>query len=133
MHSLYFVILDNKGIEDSSHAKDKVLQILEKEKFCDCDAFFQSGKADWFLIGGRWTGILDSVLNKKQEETKPSNNFKGSENEAKILDKKLFRALKKKFQEVEIFDVEQRTELTFKSLEKEYALGRWIVVIDYHY
>jgi hypothetical protein len=134
MHSLYFLIFDKEKIKDSRQAKAKALQILEEERFCDCETFFQSGKADWFVFGGRWTGILDnfSDLDQEQKKIKPSN-FWGAENDAKILDENLFNELKKKFPDVEIFDANIRDEFLLKNLEKEQAIGRWLVVIDYHY
>lgn len=64
MHSLYFVLL-GKDIENSEDARDIARNTLDEQGFAGENGFFGSSKADWYVIGGRWSGELSKIQLKK--------------------------------------------------------------------
>ena len=61
MHYLYYVIIDEA--KNSQEAREYVRQELENQNFAsDSNRFFGSSKADWFVIGGRWSGNLQKTM-----------------------------------------------------------------------
>lgn len=66
MHNLYFVYLGkDEKIKSSSEARRRVNGLLESNSFAGGEGYWGGGKADWFVIGGRWSGILSKLLGKK--------------------------------------------------------------------
>lgn len=64
MHYLYFVCFPGNEAETSQDARTIARDILNNEGFANMEGYFSSGKADWFVVGGRWTGILIEILGK---------------------------------------------------------------------
>jgi hypothetical protein len=98
MHYLYFVRVQKNEAENSADACERAQQILENEGFAGEGGFFGSSKADWFVIGGRWSGELskfDPKVVKAQKYIKKTwptaweatNNFYSSLKD-KLADKK---------------------------------------------
>lgn len=83
MHTLYFV--KTKIKED---ARRRAFNILEENNFAsDSNGYWGSSKGDWFVIGGRWSGLMtqkSDAYKKAQKLIKPllEENFK--ENNEKI-------------------------------------------------
>ena len=67
MHYLYFVKI--KDAKNSQDAKRKAIQELDNQNFANDNAgYFGSGKADWYVIGGRWSGHLSKITMKGWKE-----------------------------------------------------------------
>lgn len=64
MHYSYFVRLSKDEANTSKEARLRVYNLLEDEGFTN-QGHFGAGKADWFVIGGRWSGQLQNLLLKK--------------------------------------------------------------------
>jgi len=63
MHTLYFVKLK---AENSKEARRKAYNLLEENNFAtDNQGFYGSSKADWYVVGGRWSGLF---TDKKETE-----------------------------------------------------------------
>ena len=62
MHSLYYVVIPKKGIKNSKEAKQRASQTLMDNNFSGSEGYFGGGKADWFVVGGRWSGELTKLL-----------------------------------------------------------------------
>lgn len=63
MHTLYFVKLK---AENSKEARRKAYNLLEENNFAtDSQGFYGSSKADWYVVGGRWSGLF---TDKKETE-----------------------------------------------------------------
>jgi hypothetical protein len=61
MHSLYFVRI--KQARDTSDAIAQAVTALEQNHFADgCSFFCCSPKADWYVVGGRWSGVLTELM-----------------------------------------------------------------------
>lgn len=60
MHTLYFVKLK---AENSEEARRTAYNLLEENNFAQ--GFYGSSKADWYVVGGRWSGLF---TNKKETE-----------------------------------------------------------------
>jgi hypothetical protein len=57
MHYRFLVTFDSKHATTSYDARRFVLDTLQDEGFCNRGRW-DGGMADWFLIGGRWSGEL---------------------------------------------------------------------------
>jgi hypothetical protein len=57
MHYRFLVTFAAEDAHDSQAAREHVISILEEEGFCS-QGRWGSGMADWFVIGGRWSGEL---------------------------------------------------------------------------
>lgn len=152
MHCLYFVIFNREDAKNSHQARLHAENTLLNENFCSSEGFFGGGKADWFSIGGGCSGELNRILlglspdDKKKfqaawknagiKEPIPyeRNNYQemGYEDDAMIIDQKLFDGLQKMHSDVEIYDANDYREDTLSDFSAEELIGHWIVVIDYH-
>jgi len=64
MHFLYFVITEPENDKpfDALKANQTVMEVLNDNNFAsDSGGFWSSSKADWFVIGGRWSGELSRL------------------------------------------------------------------------
>lgn len=62
MHFRMLVTVSRDGIETSEQARKYVYEkLLSDESFCGDGGRFGSPVADWFVIGGRWSGKLSRV------------------------------------------------------------------------
>ncbi len=152
MHCLYFVIFNREDAENSHQARLHAENTLLNENFSISEGFFGRGRADWFVIGGRWSGVLKRILlglssdNKEKLETTWKNagikeptpyerddcQSLGYEDDAMIIDQKLFDGLQKMYSDVEIYDANDYREDTLSEFSAEELIGHWIVVIDYY-
>ena len=57
MHNRLLVTFNKDRADNSEGARNYVIHYLEEEGFCDQRRFCQA-PADWFVIGGRWSGEL---------------------------------------------------------------------------
>lgn len=64
MHYLYFVVVH---AEDSASAREAARDNLDDEKFVSDGGYFGGGKSDWYIIGGRWSGVLTAPYYKFHE------------------------------------------------------------------
>jgi len=58
MRSLYFVKLRKERAASSKEAIRKAHRELDQHSFCEQGRYFGSGKCDWYVVGGRWSGVL---------------------------------------------------------------------------
>ncbi len=144
MYTLYFIIFNKKVANTSQEARSHAEKVLLDEKFVD-EGYFGSGKAEDFIIGGGYSGILTQTLHDldieegwKKAGLKPLNPYKrdnypklGYEDDAMIVTHKLFYALQKKYPEIEAFDSDKCIEATLDDFRGKEMIGRWIVVVDY--
>jgi len=76
MHYLYFVLLGKDEATTSQEARDMAQSRLEEENFAsDQNGFFGSSKADWYVIGGRWSGELTRLMLDKEKLKKCDDEF----------------------------------------------------------
>ena len=62
MHYRMFVTVKRQGIETSEDARSVVYEkLLNDTSFCGEGGRFGAPPADWFVIGGRWSGELSRV------------------------------------------------------------------------
>ena len=184
MHYLYYVaIKKDKEKFDSVKLKSTAQSLLEDNGFASEGGFWSGAKADWFVIGGRWSGTLQSIklvkfdsevrklLKKNKKDKKISfftdadikenapaiqalwkklggiglnswqrdqYNHEGYDDDAMLLDKKLYEALKKqKYKDTEVAvctDGYIEDESTIKEFlkDKKVVNNYYLVVVDYH-
>lgn len=61
MHYLYFVCVPKDDAKNSEEAMTRAEEFLEAENFCGENLFYSSGKADWYEVGGRWSGFFTEL------------------------------------------------------------------------
>jgi hypothetical protein len=161
MHYLYFVIIPNEDNPqmNSERAREEATAALESEGFCSEGGYFSSGKSDWFVIGGRDSGLLSSAYNPFVTQTlkrdcTPAEREQlwkelggdgsepflrdqydefGDDDDAQILTPQLLADLKREHGQTEVFIAANFEELPIAQLSDVYADGKhWIVVVDYH-
>lgn len=94
MHFLYYVVLNKEHAENSAEARKHANSTLEENNFSNQEGYWAQGKSDWYVIGGRWSGNLQSIQFKKdffkEAEKKYSKSKWGlSTEEVKKHDKEL--------------------------------------------
>jgi hypothetical protein len=57
MHFRFLVTFDHDAVRTAEEARDHVSDTLHEEGFCG-EGRWGGGMADWFVIGGRWSGEL---------------------------------------------------------------------------
>lgn len=61
MHYLYFVAKKKEEGDKKEKIASEVNHQLESEGFASEGGFFSNSKADWFVMGGRWSGELAQI------------------------------------------------------------------------
>jgi hypothetical protein len=139
MHARNFVITDNQEGDTSESVRRRVLGRLEEEGFAGTSVFIQH-PCDWFVIGGRWSGVLSG------EPVSPRDSYCdiGYEDDAAILTEPLWDKFVTGGKQ---YPIEGPQEILwegvafiyldhpYSGLVKESAIGgsKWIVVLDIHY
>lgn len=129
MHILYFVKITDA--ENSQEAREKATQVLDDNNFAsDSNGFFGNSKADWYVVGGRWSGILSGNNDQQRDNYAPL----GHEDDAMKITPELLKTLKAEYGDSEIFlvDEDSEDESIINHLDITECEGDWIVVIDYH-
>ena len=98
MHYLYYVAIKKEKEQKkfrnlSLELRKQAQNILEQNNFASANGgYWSSSKADWFVIGGRWSGMLQSIKLKNfdksvreliQNKKKDKNNKLISDSEVK--------------------------------------------------
>ena len=58
MHIRFLVTFNKETANNSKEARNHVIEQLHDEHFCCGEARWARGIADWFVVGGRWSGEL---------------------------------------------------------------------------
>jgi hypothetical protein len=62
MHCPYFVKLSKDEGLGAREAINKALSLLEENNFAGNEGYWGGGKGDWFVMGGRWSGLFSGLL-----------------------------------------------------------------------
>jgi len=135
MHCLYFVKIDDKEIKTSQQAREHATNILDANNFAsDSNGFYGNSKADWYVVGGRWSGLLS----KKQDEERDGYQELGYDDDAVQITPELLAQLKAEdYGDVEVAVIEEggiEHESTINQLilDGDDYSNQWLVTIDYH-
>lgn len=83
MHYLYFVAKKKEKGDIKEKVQSEVRNELESEGFAGESGFYSNSKADWFVMGGRWSGELQQIKlkdwHKKASELVKKNRSKKDE------------------------------------------------------
>lgn len=95
---------------------------------------FSGGYADWFVIGGRWSGKLTSIQNESTgESTRDPYKEYGYEDDAQLLTPELYKAIRENGLENGEAAVVGYNQEVFDDELCEAMIGKyWVVVVDYH-
>ncbi len=75
MHALLYVLCPKDGLEDSKSARGHVFHWLADNGFTENSGLFQHYYADWFVIGGRWSGELTANQMDQEKLTELNKEF----------------------------------------------------------
>jgi hypothetical protein len=126
MHTRMLVTMPLSEVDTSREARQYVETWLVDEGFCG-NGRFESGYADWFVIGGRWSGSLVS-----DDPDRPRSEYDelGAEDDALVLTQELY--------DKHLKENEERCLSEFYCDVEDEQCGpamigtRWVVVVDYH-
>jgi len=81
MHAVLYITMNLDEASSSKEARESVHFWLCENGFVEKDGYFRNGPADWFVIGGRWSGELSrrklfSIARKHGKLVKMSNVLK---------------------------------------------------------
>lgn len=62
MHYAYAVKIPKGEAKTSEEAREQTISVLDSNGFASQGGFFSSSKADWYVIGGRSSGMLTYAL-----------------------------------------------------------------------
>jgi hypothetical protein len=61
MHCIYFVKVQKDEAESAREAIDRARSILDENSFAGQEGYWAGGKCDWFVMGGRWSGVFSGL------------------------------------------------------------------------
>lgn len=140
MHFPYIVVLNKDDYANSQDARESAESLLTENGFCG-DGYFNCGKADWFVVGGRWSGYLKD-WEQKDYVNRNAYDTQGHDDDAQICTQSIIDNMEKgnafKKSEltdsvIEYFDPDNfETGELSKELMQEWIDKKWLVMIDYH-
>ena len=130
MHHFYLVKVKAENADD---ARAEATTSLDDNNFSsESNGYFGNSKADWYVVGGRWSGILGGLSDEAREQ-RDSYKQDGYPDDAQPLTAELIKRLKyEDYGTVEVFDPEEQEELTVDDYGEQDEPGTYIVAIDYH-
>jgi hypothetical protein len=126
MHTRFLVTLGKDEADDSQSAREYVYNALTEEGFVGTGRW-SSGLCDWFVIGGRWSGLLSGMRAKGRDRL----DELGHKDDAMILTESIYERLLKGYEGIDSDDCEY-ADLEFERCSREMIGKKWIVVVDYH-
>ncbi len=142
MHQRLLVTFSTDGIETSEQARKYAFNELSHDTsfISDSDSpnRFGGGIADWFKIGGRWSGELTEIKTGqpiKKRDTSVLQRFpRGFPDDAMIVDLVLYDKLLKKYEGTwHSGDKYDFCDLDREDVNEDFVGKKWIVIVDYHY
>lgn len=67
MHYAYTVKMPKEDAKTSEEARQQATNVLDSNGFANEGGYFSGSKADWYVIGGRWSGTFSHVLKAKEK------------------------------------------------------------------
>ncbi len=130
MHHFYLVKVK---AENANDAIAEATAVLDDNNFAsESNGYFGNSKADWYVVGGRWSGVLANVSDEEREK-RDNYQKKGYLDDAQPLTAELIKRLKSHdYGTVEVFDPEEQEELTVDDYAEQDEPGTYLVAIDYH-
>src|SRR5574344_1079194 len=113
MHQIFFVTVSKEVTEDAEQAIYEADSILASNQFSSDGGFYSGAKADWYVIGGRYSGSFQMAqAGKDMKDEKAWEEIKGKEVDAVEYTKELHDQLIKfiadstyyNVDDVELFD-----------------------------
>jgi len=150
MHNIYFWLVKKTEADTSEEAKIVFKNFLEENWFT-YEWFYSNWRADWFVIGGRWSWILKDLEEWTELFSQSDNRYRyndlGESDDAMLLNKKLYDNIKKRYKEladsfsdddiliVNTYDLEEYPldEMPEKDSNGDTLVDNYyIIVVDYH-
>ena len=135
MHYRMLVLTDKKNADTSAGAREYVYDTLEQDdSFLMEGGRFGSGVADWFVIGGRWSGALSGKAYDDRDGYKPA----GYDDEAQIATQELYEKFLQAYEGTDIAEGKngygiEAVDLDYDPITPDTTIGKkWLVVVDYH-
>lgn len=160
MHNRLLITLDAPADAGSEQVRQDVFRrLMSDSSFCGEGGLFGHPLCDWFVIGGRWSGLLAETLMGKEFSvrsrglsgtdaeldalwqslggTGPNPNSRstyvehGYRDDAMVVTEALYTALLAENEGTES-DREHFADLDFDEVSRDFIGRKWLVVVDYH-
>lgn len=130
MHSR--LLVTTRRAQTSSEARWRVYSGLRDGGFLvDPKVRWSGGVADWFVIGGRFTGEL-AEIGPHEYLARDHGAKLGYEDDALLLTSDLYEEYLEQYEEWSNVDREY-VDLEGEELDRSFISRKWLVVVDYHY
>jgi len=67
-HHAYTVKISKADAETSAEARTQAVNVLDSNNFANEGGYFSGSKADWYVVGGRWSGSFTYVFKQKEKD-----------------------------------------------------------------
>ena len=108
-------------------------RLMSDDSFCGEGGRFGSPLCDWFVIGGRWSGLLRETIGDVGPGPYDRTGYEdhGFPDDAMPLTTELYEALLAEYQGDSI-GADGYADLDNEELQPDFVGRKWIVVVDYH-
>lgn len=115
----------------STEARWRVYNGLRDGGFLvDQNKRWSGGIADYFLIGGRFTGVL-AEIGPHERLARDHGAKLGYEDDALLLTDDLYDEFLEQYEEWSKADTEY-VDLEYEELDRSFIGRKWLVIVDYH-
>lgn len=129
MHYFYLVKIN---ADSADEARQEAPNALDMHSFSSEGGYFSGAKADWYVVGGRWSGVLGKA-SEAEKEKRDAYKQDGYPDDAQPLTAELIKYLKaENYGDVEVFDADEAQEFMVDDEAEVDEPGTYLVAIDYH-
>ncbi len=75
MHNLYFVSIPREEVTTSAEAREYAVNFLDENGFADESGLYKNPRADWYEVGGRWSGLYTKLQDWWKDYEKEVNDM----------------------------------------------------------
>jgi len=138
MHHLMLITITMSDGATSQDARLRVYsKLVDDPSFCGEGRRFRSPLADWFVIGGHWSGFLASTGIGSDAVQRDADHQYGTDADAMLVDRTLYDTFLSPFAGEDQQLSGRNSRPDFADLDgdevNESFIGRkWLIVVDYH-
>ena len=135
MHFRMFLTFNKDHATNPDEAKEYALRYLVDNNFANQNGRWGYSPADWFVIGGRWSGFF---IREKMSFATDAYESLGGPYDAVLLTQELYDEHLKEFEDkAECGEYEDSghwmwVDADYDDCSKKLVDKKWLVVVDYH-
>lgn len=95
-------------------------------------SIYNNAIADWFVIGGRWSGLFTELLTGEEQPNRDAYENEGYPDDSIILTEELYKKIRERFRELTFIQEGWLPEEAKNTVNLKDHIGKAITIIDYH-